>query len=236
MRSTSLVLIGLLGLLLVAAGCSHLATDAPPPTTTLDHDPSLPLFAADAAAISDAEIARILDTRIEVPGRLRMGVVYLDHQRRKDGRRIDLGDGADWPLVSQAFAGVLAHERVYDVSYLPRLVTPRTMTAGTLRASAARYQADWVLVFETGTTMHTKNRILGTDEARAICAAECVVLDVRTGLIAFSSRARVVLTRDEADEEWSLDETVAHLEQEAVEEAMTLNMERLVRFLDQWEG
>jgi hypothetical protein len=229
-------LLAVLTATVLITGCSHLGTATPPPNTTLDHDPSLPLFAADAGAISDAEIARILDTHIATPDRFRLGVVYLEHQRFKDGRRLDDLTRADWPVVSQAFAGVLAHDQVYDVSYLPRLVTPRTMTAGSLRAAAARYQADWVLVFETGTDMRTKNKLLGTDEARAICTAECLVLDVRTGLIAFSSRARVVLTRDEADEEWSLDETVVHLEQEAVEEAMSRNMEKLVRFLDQWEG
>jgi len=225
-----------IAILLFCTGCGTMATQAPPPNSTLDHDTARPLFASDSAAITDADIARILDTRIELPPTFRVGLIHLDHERLQDGRRHDLGDRTRWPLVADAFFPLQDHERIYDVSYLPRLMLPTDLTAGKLRAAAARYQADWVVVFETGTTVLTKNRILGTDEARAWCAAECVVLDVRTGLIAFSSRSLVTFERDKVDGEWSLQETVGQLEQEAVEEAMSRNMVKLVRFLDQWRS
>ncbi len=225
-----------IALLLFCTGCSTLGTQMPPPNTGLDHDPAAPLFAADAAAISDSEIARILDTRIELPATFRVGLVHLEHVRRKDGRRQDLGGRSRWPMVSEAFSPLRDHERIYDVSYLPKLMMPGNLTAGSLRATAARYQADWVLVFETGTTVMTRNKLIGTDEARAYCTAECVILDVRTGLIAFSSRSHVFLEKKKDDGKWSLDETVGQVEQDAVEEAMADNLDELVRFLDHWRA
>ena len=223
-------------LILGCAGCGTLGTVAPPPNADLVHDPSRPIFAADQAAISDADIARILDTRIELPGTMRVGLVHLGHERLEDGRRHDLGDRTRWPVVTEAFLPLRDHERVYDVSYLPRLMLPAKLSAGNLRATAARYQADWVLVFETGTTVLKKNRLLGTDEARAYCTAECVALDVRTGLIAFSSRAQVSLEGDKKDGEWSLEETAGQVEQAAVEKAMAESIDQLVRFLDRWRS
>ena len=233
MRYLAIVTIAALAALLACTGCGSLSSYEAPPNTTLEHDPAIPLFAADTAAISDTDIARILDTRIELPTTFRVGLVHLDHERLQDGRR-ERDDRSHWPLVTEAFAPLQDHERVYDVAYLPRLVLPRPLTAGSLRAAAARYQADWVLIFETGTSVLTKNRIIGTDEARAYCTAECVVLDVRTGLIAFSSRSLVSLERDKKGGDWSLDEVVGLLEQEAVEEAMNENLVQLVRFLDRW--
>jgi hypothetical protein len=214
-------------------GCGTLGTQAPPPDASLAHDPAVPLFAADLAAISDADIARILDTRLELPGLMRVGLVHLDHERRQDGRRRELDDPSRWPLVTEAFLPLRDHERTYDVSYLPQLMMPTRLTAGSLRAAAARFQADWVLVFETGTEVLTKNKLLGTDRARAYCTAECVALDVRTGLVAFSSRSQVELDRAKDEHDWKLEETAGAVEQAAVEQAMSENVEQLVRFLDQ---
>jgi hypothetical protein len=234
--ATASTLAALALVLLFASGCGGLATQAPPPDARLDHDLAHPLFATDAATISDTDIARILDTRIELPGAMRVGLVHLDHRRREDGRRHDAGDRSRWPLVTEAFLPLGDHERIYDVSYVPRLMMPSRLTAGGLRATAARYQADWVLVFETGTEILTRDRILGTDRARAYCTAECVVLDVRTGLIAFSARAQVELEGAKSDDEWSLAETIGAVEQAAVEEAMAENVTALVRFLDRWRS
>ncbi len=219
--------------LLLFAGCASTGSYGPPPHANRLHNPQQPLFAADAAQITDTEISRILDTSIELPPTFRIGIVYLDHERETDGRLYRITNHSEMPLVSEAFVEVQQNERVYDISYLPQLLMPTELSAGTMRAAAARYQADWVLVFQTRTSILTKTPFLGEHQSRAFCAAECMVVDVRTGLIAFSAQSRVSLTEKKGDEEWTLEETNSVVEQAAIEEAMGLNMEKLLAYLNQ---
>lgn len=223
-------------LLLFVAGCGSVGTYAPSPNSSLAHNPQAPLFAADKALISDVEIARILDTEIQLPATFRIGLVYLSHERVQDGRSTGYLRKYDWPLVNEAFNVLQENEKVYDVSYLPQLLLPKQVSAGNLRSAAARYQADWIFVFQTSTQIITRNPLLSVNKARAYCQAECMVLDVRTGLIAFSSRSRISITKEENDEEWSLAETVGRTEQEAIEEAMSLNVKKLVSYIDNLKG
>ncbi len=223
-------------LLLSFAGCASTGTYGPPPNANLLHNPQQPLFASDAALISDTEISRILDTSIELPPTFRIAAVYLEHEREKDGQLYRITNRSEMPLVSEAFVDLQQNDRVYDISYLPQLLMPQEFSAGSMRAAAARYQADWVLIFHTRTSILTKTPLLGAQQARAFCAAECLVVDVRTGLIAFSAQSRVSLTETKDDQEWSVKETTSLVEQSAVEEAMALNMAKLLHFVEQGKG
>jgi hypothetical protein len=217
-------------------GCAASGTYSPPPNAHRLHNPQQPLFADDVAQITDTEISRILETSIELPASFRIGVVYLEHEREKDGHIYRLTRPSEMPLVSEAFVDLQANDRIYDISYLPKLLMPLEFSAGSIRAAAARYQADWVLIFETRTTVLTKTPLLGAHQARAYCAAECTVVDVRTGLIAFSAQSRVSLTEMKDDQEWSVKETTVLVEQEALEEAMALNMAKLLHYVEQGKG
>jgi len=222
-------------LLLFGSGCSSLGTIAPSPNANLPHNPQVPLFPEDNELISDTEIGRILDTKIQVPAKFRIVLVHLVHERQQDGRLLGNMDQNQWPVVNNAFTELQNSGRIYDVSYLPQMLLPIELSAGKLRSAAARYQADWVLIFRTSTRLFTKNPLFSASRARTFCQADVMVLDVRTGLIAFSSRSRVSLTKEEEDQEWSLAETACRAEQEAIEEAMGLNVEKLVSYITQFQ-
>ena len=61
-----------------------------------------------------------------------------------------------------------------------------------LREAAARYQADLLLLFRSSCRTFERYRLFEQDQARAFCAVESVMLDVRTGLVPFVATARAI--------------------------------------------
>ncbi|MCB1182850.1 hypothetical protein KDM41_05410 [bacterium] len=236
MRRLVLALLVPILLIVSLAGCSTVGTRAPRPAGGRAHDPTAPLFADDAAEIDDLDIARMLETDLHLPPRIRIGMIHLSHRRERDGRIVLANRPDEMPRVHDAFDELMASPRVCDVSYLPTMLVPHVRQPGTLRAAAARYQADWLLLFDSRTTILRKSPIFGSDKSRVWCEAECMVLDVRTGLVTFSSQARVSVTDVDPDEIWSGDMAISLAEEHALGEAMTTNTVNLARYLAALEG
>lgn len=223
--------------LVIVTGCSSVSTQKPPPNAIEPHDSEESLFASDAELLSDDDINRILKTRVHIPEAIRVGLIFLEHRSLPDyGRywyyRIE-EPTEELRLAVKPVLRLTGHERVYDVSYLPTFLLPEKLTVGVIREAGARYQADWVLLFKTETRSYSKWRLFRPDQARTYCVAECAVLDVRTGIIPFTSRAKQDVTIEEEDKEWSTTETLERSELVAIEAAMNENIDNLLRFLEQ---
>lgn len=216
---------------LVVAGCGRVSTFGPPPGAVDPVDRSRSLIPSDAAVLSDQEIDRILTARVEVPDRMRVAVLYLSHDRSRDWwQQNDLSEDSFRSALSPVLK-LLEDERVSDVSFLPSFLLPAQKSIPLIREAAARYQADWVLIVKTEAREYRKDRVLGKDEARASCEVECVVLDVRTGTIPYTSVARGDATVEKTDEEYALSETSLRAEGQAIEQAMMENVEGLLIYL-----
>jgi hypothetical protein len=122
--------------------------------------------------------------------------------------------------IDSNFLGTLRGSgRLRDVAYLPSVVTPNLMTLPYLRQSAARCQADLVLVYRTSTRTYTKQKWFAADRTKAYCTVEAVVLDTRTGLIPFSTVANEYFSATKSKGELDFAETVAKAEQKAIGQA-----------------
>lgn len=221
---------------LVLSGCGGVRTYGPPPGAVNPIDGSRSLIAADATILSDQDIERILTTRVDVPEKMRVAVLYLSHDRSREW--------SWWPDVKEdairsalnPVQTLVESERVFDVSFLPSFLLPAQKSVPLIREAAARYQADWVLIVKTTTRDFQKDRVLGQDEARVYCDAECAVLDVRSGTIPYTSLAAGEATALKTDEDYSLSETTLRAESKAVEQAMMENVTGLLEFLGRLEG
>ena len=80
-----------------------------------------------------------------------------------------------------------------EVRFLPSLLVPEKRTVPYLREAAARIQADLLFVYTARIQSYRRDRFLKSDEVRAQCVAESVVLDVRTGIVVHTARARRTL-------------------------------------------
>lgn len=212
------------------AGCAGISTNGPPPGAVNPLDTSRSLIASDADVLSDEDIARILTTRVEVPQEMRIAVLYLAHESEMSqwsDRGIEAYRDAMSPVQK-----LRESDRVFDVSFLPGFLLPNEKSVPLIREAAARYQADWVLIVKTTARQFWKTRVIGKDEARARCEAECAVLDVRTGTIPYTSIAWGESDSRKTDEDLSLYETSLRVESEAVKQAMAENVAGLLDFLD----
>ncbi len=191
----------------------------------------LSLFPDDQAVLADADIERILQARPVLRDRLRIAVLHIGH------RSVDFAwlyhsepVPATW-LQEKLFASLNAAAGVHDASYLPSFLIPPKRTIGHLREAAARYQADLLLVFQSECRTHQQYRFFQASQAKAYCLADAGLLDVRTGLVPFTSRAVQEYLLEEHRSDLDLGDTVRRSEQTAVEAAMAENAQNLVTFL-----
>lgn len=221
--------------LLAAAGCASIASRPHPALHTVspnDQQQPVSLFPADRAALSDPEIEKILSARPLLRPEMRVAVLHLEH------RSVDFS----WLYRSEPVPTTWLHEKlfaalrgaagIHDASYLPAFLTPQKLTVGHLREAAARYQADLLLIFRTECRTHKQFRLFSASQAKAYCLADAGVIDVRTGLVPFSSRAVEQYVIDQQQAEMDLEETVRRSEQTAVEAAMAENGRNLAAFME----
>jgi hypothetical protein len=221
---------------LTLTGCGSIHTYGPPPGAINPIDNTRSLIPSDAAILSDQDIARILTARVEVPTSMRIAVLHLAHEGINEWswRREDVQN--DLRAALQPVLKLRDNARVFDVSFLPGFLLPAQPSIPLIREAAARYQADWVLVVRTASRGHRRDRLFAKDQARAYCEAECVVLDVRTGTIPYTSVAQGEATVTKTDDEYSLAETAFRAEKEAIAKAMAENVAGLLAFLERVQG
>lgn len=118
------------------------------------------------------------------------------------------------------------------MTVLPSLLTPSSPTISVLREAAVRLQAEILLVFRINSDLHVDYAIWGKDKVKAYSTCEAVLLDVKTGLIPFTSVVtREYLTKSGGD---GLDtyETTQRAKKTAALESLEEISDRLVDFLD----
>lgn len=221
---------------LVFSGCGRVSTYGPPPGAVNPIDSSRSLIAADADILSDQDIERILTTRVDIPNNMRIAVLYFSHDKDREWSWEPGYNEDAFRTALDPVQRLVENERVFDVSFLPSFLLPAEKSVPLIREAAARYQADWVLIVKTRSRGFQKDRVLGKDEARAVCEVECAVLDVRTGTIPYTSLATGDATVIKTDKEYSLSETSLRAAREAVEQAMAENVAGLLEFLGRFEG
>ncbi len=187
------------------------------------------LFRDDLSLLSNEEIDRILSSKIELPRQARLALLEL---------------GADTPVLvvppgdeaGDALGAVLdrlnGSDRLSSVTLLPSLLVPRSLSVAKLREAAARFQADLLFVYRTPCQQFRRGRLLAPDQARATCVAEGVLLDVRTGIIPFSSAAAATFGTVESPDDLSTYETLHRSQSEATARALSELADDLLAFLD----
>jgi hypothetical protein len=90
-------------------------------------------------------------------------------------------------------------DRIIAVTLLPALLAPNDSGIPVLREAAVRLQADLLLAFRISSDIYNN---LDIDIAKAYCTVEAVLMDIRTGLIPYTT----VVTRD-SEQEHSVDDT-----------------------------
>lgn len=187
-----------------------------------------PLFASDKQVMSDEQIARALDYRVQLPARARIVVLNLS------GARVSWSPDAAQASATQR-EGLLAKlrgsARVARASYLPVLLVPKDRTVGHLREAAARYQADLLLAYQASCDRYQRYKLVAADEVKAYCFVEGVLLDVRSGIVPFTYAAQEDYFAKENKSDMEFAETARKAEMAAIATAMDRIAAEFVNFL-----
>lgn len=183
------------------------------------------LFNDKSSTISEEHIQKILDGTYSLPKQLRVAVIKLEGQQKR--YYWNYWSDEAYLKTQQAFLDSFTSKftqspRVTKLTAIPEMLlskTPQSFT--TLRESAVRMQADIVVVYSINSDIYTKYRGLSKPDIKAYATTQLIIMDVRTGLVPFST----IVTRDflavKKKEELDLSESRNRVQKEAV--LLTIN-------------
>lgn len=201
----------------------------PPPLSVVGSDERLTesLFKGDQAVLSNGDIDRILTAHISLSDRHRLAVLHLN------ARSVWVQAIADIEAQNseRLIRALSTSPQFKQVRFLPSLLVPERRTIPYLREAAARFQADLLLLYGTGTRSFQRDRLVGTDEVRAESVVESVLLDVRTGIVVHSAQVREQMSARRTAGDVNFSETVAKAQAEANGKAMAKLADEIVAFV-----
>lgn len=196
------------------------------------------LFNDKAATISEENIARILDgTYKQLPQQMRIAIVRLESPQARR-QYWNYWSDEDYLKTQQSYLDLFAEKfrqssRVAKISVIPDLLISKTPSFTNIREAAVRLQADVVVVYAVTSDLYSKYKFFARPDIKAFATTQLIMLDVRTGLIPFSS----IVTKDRLSqkqkEELNNDEARNRIQNEAV--LLTINEigQQITTFLQQ---
>jgi hypothetical protein len=204
-----------------------------PPTLTSS------LFASDQAVLGDEAIRKILISRLELPDDAKVALIkfpgshhgalryYGSYYWRSEGYLKTQQKYID--TVSERLS---ASESVSEVVLLPSLLTPNDATIPVLREAAVRLQADLLLVYRVSSDIYQRSKLFAEDEVKAYSTCEAVLLDVRSGIIPFTTVVTKEAQADKEKRDLETAETMRRVESAAVMDSLDTVARKLVSFLE----
>jgi hypothetical protein len=185
------------------------------------------LFKGDQEVLSNADIERILSARVTLSDRSRLAVLGLSPRAAWSRELADL----DTQNSQRMLQALTAATQLAKVPLMPTLLIPERRTVPYLREAAARFQADLLLIYTTQIQTFRQDRLIGPDEVRAACLAESVLLDVRTGIVAHTTRTSELIETKRSPGDLNFSETVAKAQSEATGRSLVKLADAVVTFL-----
>lgn len=192
------------------------------------------LFNDKDRTISEDDIQKLLDGHFSLPDTLRVAVYKLGATNTYSYRYYGFGDEVGvkaQQLYMDTLATILQNNtKVKRVNLVPSLMIAAQPNITQLREAAVRLQCDILLVFGSTSDIYNRYKAFKKDETKAYATTEAFVMDIRTGLIPFSTLiTKDFLTKKQSSEKE--EETVRRAQSEAVLKTLSEVGERVNVFL-----
>jgi hypothetical protein len=150
------------------------------------------LFNDKAATITEDGIQKVLGGNYGLPDKLRVAMVRIDQQSRSY-----YWNDEDFLKTQQSYLDLFEEKfkqsaRVTNVSIIPNLLISKTPSFTSIREAAVRMQADVVVIYSIASDLYSKYKFFNKPDIKAFATTQLIMLDVRTGLIPFST----IITKD----------------------------------------
>lgn len=223
-----------LAIIALVGGCASSSTQHRPESYYSNktvEDGGADLFGS-GEGLTDSDIERILNYKLTLPNSSRVAILKLSkdsYWRYYSSDFTHLTNSISENLAQK----LMASDKIFDASFLPSMLVPEQRTIPYLREAAARYQADLLLVYRSSCSSYQKYRLVSANETKAYCSVEAALLDVRKGIVPFTSVSTndVKVIQSGADTNFS--ETKKKAELEALSASLGEIAENLVSFLEE---
>ncbi len=204
----------------------------------VDYDPDpihQSLFDSKERTISEENIQKLLNGKLALPDTIRIAL-YQYSKSPRNRYYYGYTSDEDFLKAQQSFVDTLVKtitkaSRVKKIVLIPNLMISSTPGITSMRETAVRLQADLLLVFSITSDLYYKYRVFSKDEAKAFATTECMLMDIRTAMVPFST----IVTRDyyakKTAADANLDELRKRTERMAIMQTLTETGNRLVDFI-----
>jgi len=160
------------------------------------------LFNDKSSSISEENIRRLLDGTYQLPASLRIAIVRLETSKQRRYFWNDEYFQKSQQSYLDSFAMRLrSSPRVASVSVVPSIMMSSTPSFTSIREAAVRMQCNMVLVYSISGDYYSRYKVFKSPDMKAFATTELLLMDVRTGLIPFSTTVtRDVLTKKTKDD------------------------------------
>ena len=181
------------------------------------------LFNDKASTISEEGIQKILDGTYRLPQQLRVAIVRIENNQQK---RYYYWNDEDYLKTQQSYLDLFEDKfkhstRVTKVSIIPDLLISKTPSFTNIREAAVRLQADVVVIYSISGDIYSKYKFFTKPDIKAFATTQLIILDVRTGLIPFSTIVTKDVVSQKKKEELDNSEAKNRIQNEAV--LLTIN-------------
>ncbi len=181
------------------------------------------LFNDKASAISEEGIQKILDGNYRLPEKMSVVIVRIENNQQ---RRSYYRDDEAYLKTQQSYLDLFEEKfkqspRVMKVSIIPDLLISKTPSFTNIREAAVRMQANVVVIYSITSDIYSKYKLFTKPDIKAFATTQLILLDVRTGLIPFSTIVTKDLLSQKKKEELDNPEARNRIQNEAV--LLTIN-------------
>lgn len=153
------------------------------------------LFNDRSSTINEEGIQKILDGNYKLPQQLRVAIVKLEPQLK--AHYWSYWNDEEYLKTQQAYLDLFSEKfrqssRVTKLTIIPDLLISKTPSFTSIREAAVRMQADIVVVYSITGDIYSKYKLFTKTDIKAFATTQLIVLDVRTGLVPFST----IVTKD----------------------------------------
>ena len=235
------IIYSLLVLSIVISGCGGLNKGTSDTVTAAgvnygEPDPiKQSLFDSKDRTISEDNIQKLLNGQLVLPDTVRIAI-YQYSKAPRNRYYYGYSSDEDYLKAQQSFIDTLLNKlgessRIKKVVLIPTLMISTAPNITSMRETAVRLQADLLLVFSITSDLYYKYRMFSKDEAKAYATTECMLMDIRTALVPFST----IVTRDyyskKEPNDANLEELRKRTERMAIYQTLNVTGERLVAYL-----
>jgi hypothetical protein len=192
------------------------------------------LFAEKDRTLSEENIQKLLDGKLNLPDTLRIALFRYGMTNRyytkMSGFQDEISVKSYQSYIDTLVSSLKDNRRVKNVHPIPSLMLSSNPTITQLRETSVRLLSDLLIVYSNTSDIYYKWKVFKKDEAKAFATTEILIMDIRTGLVPFSTTiTKDFLTKTLTDE--TIDEARKRAEKEAIVLTLVEAGQRVNKFL-----